>query len=75
MLSQQIRAYGRPGQWIHVRATPHRAESHGQILEVLGRRGHELFRVRWDDGLESLYVPTDGDTVVPWRLRGGTRAG
>jgi hypothetical protein len=27
------------------------------ILEVLGGPGHEHFRVRWEDGHESVYFP------------------
>jgi hypothetical protein len=33
------------------------------ILEVLGDPGHEHFRVRWEDGHESIYFP-GGDAVV-----------
>jgi prolyl-tRNA editing enzyme YbaK/EbsC (Cys-tRNA(Pro) deacylase) len=35
----------------------------GEILEVLGDRGRRHFRVRWDDGHESLYYPV-GEIVV-----------
>ena len=27
------------------------------ILEVLGESGHERFRVRWEDGHESIFFP------------------
>ena len=33
------------------------------ILEVLGDPGHERFRVRWEDGHESVYFPGE-DAVV-----------
>jgi hypothetical protein len=33
------------------------------ILEVLGDPGHERFRVRWEDGHESIYFPAD-DAVI-----------
>ena len=33
------------------------------ILEVLGDPGHERFRVRWEDGHESIFFP-GGDAVV-----------
>lgn len=46
--------------------TPRDAE----ILEVLGGPGHEHFRVRWEDGHESIYFPAD-DAVI---TRPGTRA-
>ena len=34
-----------------------------EILEVLGSAGHEHFRVRWEDGHESIYFPAD-DAVI-----------
>jgi len=34
-----------------------------QILEVLGGPGHEHFRVRWEDGHESIYFPAE-DAVI-----------
>ncbi len=33
------------------------------ILEVLGDEGHERFRVRWEDGHESIFFPSD-DAVI-----------
>jgi Domain of unknown function (DUF1918) len=35
----------------------------GEILEVLGDPGHEHYRVRWDDGHESVYYPSS-DAIV-----------
>jgi hypothetical protein len=35
-----------------------------QILEVLGGKGHEHFRVRWEDGHESIYFPGDDARIV-----------
>ena len=29
----------------------------GEILEVLGEPAHEHYRVRWDDGRESIHYP------------------
>lgn len=34
-----------------------------EILEVLGDPGHERFRVRWEDGHESIFFPAD-DAVI-----------
>ena len=31
----------------------------GEILEVLGTPGHEHYRVRWDDGHESVFYPSN----------------
>lgn len=33
------------------------AEQTAEILEVLGDAGHEHYRVRWDDGHESVLYP------------------
>jgi Domain of unknown function (DUF1918) len=35
----------------------------GEILELLGDPDHERYRVRWDDGHESIFTP-GSDTVV-----------
>jgi len=35
----------------------------GEIIEVLGEPGHEHFRVRWEDGHESIYFPAE-DAVI-----------
>jgi hypothetical protein len=38
---------------------PRRAE----VLEVLGEAGHEHFRIRWEDGHESIHFP-GGDARI-----------
>jgi hypothetical protein len=38
-------------------------ERTGEILEVLGEPGHVHFRVRWEDGRESIFYPAS-DAVV-----------
>lgn len=38
--------------------------SMGEFLEVLGEPGHERYRVRWDDGHESILQPADGDATI-----------
>jgi len=35
----------------------------GEILEVLGSAGHVHYRVRWDDGAESLFYPGSDVTI------------
>ena len=47
------------------------APRNAEILEVLGEPGHEHFRVSWEDGHESIYVPAD-DAVIK-RPRAGRR--
>lgn len=39
------------------------------ILEVLGDPGHERFRVRWEDGHESIFFPGEDAVVVRPRRR------
>lgn len=36
-----------------------------EIVEVLGEPGHEHFRVRWEDGHESIFFPGDDATIRP----------
>jgi hypothetical protein len=37
----------------------------GQVLQVLGRPGHERYRIRWDDdGHESIFFPSSGSSFV-----------
>ena len=35
----------------------------GEILEVLGAPDHEHYRVRWEDGHESIFTP-GGDVLI-----------
>jgi Domain of unknown function (DUF1918) len=35
----------------------------GEIMEVVGESGHERFRVRWEDGHESIFFPGE-DTLI-----------
>lgn len=37
----------------------------GEILEVLGEPGHEHYRVRWEDGHESVFYPGTDATIRP----------
>jgi Ala-tRNA(Pro) deacylase len=36
----------------------------GEILEIRGDEGHERYRVRWEDGHESIFHPADGDATI-----------
>jgi hypothetical protein len=40
----------------------------GEILDVLGEPAHRHFRVRWEDGHESVFYP-GGDAVVRRRAK------
>lgn len=44
----------------------------GEILEVIGDPGREHFRVRWEDGHESIMYPAE-DAIVRPALAGATR--
>jgi Domain of unknown function (DUF1918) len=44
------------------------------VLEVLGEPGKERFRVRWQDGRESIFFPGD-DAVVSRPAARRTRSG
>lgn len=53
-----------------VEVTEHRvgeAARLGELLEVIGEPGHEHFRVRWEDGNESIFFPSSDATVRPHR--------
>jgi hypothetical protein len=44
------------------------APKRAEILEVIGDPGHEHFRVRWEDGHESIFFPgTDAVISRPQR--------
>lgn len=54
----------RAGDSIEVNGLPGRGPRRGQILEVLGRSGHEHYDVRWDEQHTSIFFPTEGTTVI-----------
>lgn len=41
------------------------ARRRGEVLEVIGSGDGEHYRVRWQDGHESVYFPGPDATVVP----------
>jgi hypothetical protein len=53
-----------------VEITAHRvggAPRKGTILEVFGEPGQQHFRVRWEDGHESVFYPSSDAVVRPAR--------
>jgi hypothetical protein len=36
------------------------ADREGEVLEVIEHEGLRSYRVRWDDGHESIFLPTAG---------------
>ena len=45
----------------------------GEILAVLGEGDHSHYRVRWDDGSESVFYPGSDAAIRPARAGGPTR--
>jgi hypothetical protein len=39
----------------------------GEIVEVFGEPGHARYRVRWDDGGESVFTPGSDASIRPAR--------
>jgi len=54
---------GHAGDRIEVSSPGRELPRHGIIAEVVGRRGHERYRVRWLDGHESIHYPSDGTRI------------
>lgn len=63
----------RAGDWIEAHGLPGRPSRRGEIVELLGRPGHQHYRVRWDEQHESIVYPADGVIVVPRRGNRRTR--
>ncbi len=64
MFSTNDTTRGQPGDIVIVEG--HRVgESRrlGEILEALGTPGHEHYRVRWEDGHETVYYPSSDATI------------
>lgn len=72
MTTTKPKTLGQPGDLIEVTGH-HQGEAPrlGEILDALGERGHEHYRVRWEDGHVSVYYPGSDATVRPARGRAG----
>ena len=46
----------------------------GEILEVMGAARSEHYRVRWEDGHETIVYPSSDARIVPAAAAGGSRA-
>ena len=64
MSRQRQRRGSRAGDWLEVNGIPGYPPRRGTILEVLGRPGHEHYRVRWDEAHESVHFPAQGTTII-----------
>jgi hypothetical protein len=58
-----VRAGVRPGDTIAVHQVDGGAPRRGEVIEVLGRPGHEHYRVRWDEHHESIHFPSEGTSI------------
>jgi translation initiation factor IF-1 len=45
----------------------------GEIIEVIGEPDHEHYRVRWEDGRETVFYPSSDATIRPGRAKKGKR--
>lgn len=52
------------GDWLEVKGVADGPSRRGKIMEVLGVPGHPHFRVRWDEGHESIVYPADHEAIV-----------
>jgi hypothetical protein len=59
----------RQGDWLEVHAVGGGPPRRGQIQEVIGRPGHERYRVRWDEVHESIHYPQGGGSTVERIIR------
>jgi hypothetical protein len=48
-----------------------RAPRRGEVLEVMRDDPHPRYRIRWDDGHESIYTPAAGALRVEVAARAG----
>jgi len=74
MSTESAETNARPGDGIETRGVHGQAPRRGEIIEVLGREGHEHYRVRWDEQHESIVYPADGVIVTARPGRGGRGA-
>ena len=61
---ESSREQAKPGDRVVVEAH-HVGQAHrvGEILEILGAPDHEHYRVRWDDGTETIFYPSNDAKV------------
>jgi hypothetical protein len=71
MTASVPRADVRPGDWITVHQIGGGVPRRGEVIEVLGRPGHEHYRVRWDEQHESIHFPSEGTSIEHRAPRSG----
>ena len=75
MPSKSVETGARVGDWVEPPGVHGQSSRRGEIIEVLGREGHEHYRVRWDEQHESIVYPADGVIVTPGAGRRSRGAG
>jgi hypothetical protein len=60
-----------PGWIFDLDDRPPGRPSTAEILEVLDVPGYTMFRVRWEDGSESTFLPSDTHRAHPPTVRAG----
>ncbi len=75
MPNKSVETAAQVGDWIEPHGVHGQASRRGEIIEVLGREGHEHYRVRWEEQHESIVYPADGVIVTPGPGRRGRGAG
>lgn len=69
MSPETVRRHTKPGDLVVV-AGHHVGDREriGEIVELLGDPVHQHYRVRWDDGRESIFYPSS-DAVIRHKTR------
>ena len=67
MATAKTTSSGHVGDWIEAHGVHGEPARRGQIVELLGREGHEHYRVRWDEQHESILYPADGVIITAQR--------
>ena len=64
-MPQRSKRAAHVGDWLEARSISGGPPHRGQVIGVIGSRGHKRYRVRWDEVHESIVYPSDGVSVVP----------
>ncbi len=65
MATERTARSPRIGDLIEARGIHGESPRRGEIVELMGRPGHEHYRVKWDEVHESIVYPADGVIVIP----------
>lgn len=65
MSTEKATSSAHVGDWVETPGVHGEPARRGEIVELLGQKGHEHFRVRWDERHESILYPADGVSITP----------